>query len=161
MFANLRFLQLDTEIVESKNEFKLEILNEFVRLEKLYLNTVVISRSRTLRLPELKVLSLKLESYNEYRGGPSTRESTTGASSNERLQGEDAARGSTHFACDKAPAVRSPSEHLFLDASNETGKGIEVAQEPPSSIHRTYRGAPRCLSSFRASARAVSALWMA
>lgn len=79
LFVNLRFLQLDIEIgifgiYDYKKQFNLELLNEFVRLEKLYLNTVVISRSRTLRLPELKVLSINLNSRNEYKESPARPE---------------------------------------------------------------------------------------
>ena len=70
VFANLRFLQLDCVIFEFQTNFNLELLNELVHLEKLYLNEVVISRSRTLRLPKLKVLSFTLNSLNEYRGHP-------------------------------------------------------------------------------------------
>ena len=69
VFANLRVLELDIVVgktFKSGKEFNLELLNEFVRLEKLYLNTVVISRNQTLRLPSLRVLSLTLYSTEEY-----------------------------------------------------------------------------------------------
>lgn len=62
MFSNLRFLQLETHL---DKKFNLEIFNEFAQLEQLYLNSVVISRSQTLKLPKLKVLSIELYSDNE------------------------------------------------------------------------------------------------
>lgn len=71
VFANLKFLQLEKCL---NKKFNLEFFNEFVQLEKLYLNLVVISRSQTLKLFKLKVLSIKLVSDNEhecrYRYGP-------------------------------------------------------------------------------------------
>ena len=70
VFANLRVLELDIHlgknIVKSEKEFNLEFFNEFVHLEKLYLNTVVISRRQTLRLPNLRVFSIRLYSEDEF-----------------------------------------------------------------------------------------------
>ena len=67
MFAKLKFLQMNIKLYE---EFNLEIFNEFIELEKLYLKDVVISRSQSLRLPKLKVLSIRIltKSQSEYTG---------------------------------------------------------------------------------------------
>lgn len=69
VFANLRVLELDILLGKAWKKgtpFNLELLNEFNRLEKLYLNMVIISRTQTLRLPNLRVFSLHLLSEQEY-----------------------------------------------------------------------------------------------
>ena len=67
MFAKLKFLQMNIGLYK---EFNLEIFNEFIELEKLYLIKVVISRSQSLRLPKLRVLSIRIitEKQSKYSG---------------------------------------------------------------------------------------------
>ena len=62
VFVNLRFLQLNTNL---EREFNLELFNEFTRLEKLIMNFVIVRVSQTLRLPALKVFSLRLRPDQE------------------------------------------------------------------------------------------------
>ena len=69
VFANLKFLQFDMIL---RKEFNLELLNEFVLLERLYLNRVVLSTRKTLRLPRLQMLALRFQSDKENRKGPSS-----------------------------------------------------------------------------------------
>lgn len=73
VFRNLKFLQLDLDLKRNCGKiFNLELLNEFTGLEKLYTNTVVIRTTQTLRLPRLKVFSIKLYSEREYDNRPAT-----------------------------------------------------------------------------------------
>lgn len=62
VLANLKCLEINIYL---KADFNLELFNEFTRLEKLYLNQVMISKSQTLRLPKLKVFSVNLFSGRE------------------------------------------------------------------------------------------------
>ena len=64
VFANLKILQLEMALYNEDSP--LEVFNEFVKLEKLYLNDVVIARSETLKLPRLKTLSVRLKSADEH-----------------------------------------------------------------------------------------------
>lgn len=68
VFGRLKFLQFGTTL---HKEFNLELLNEFVQLETLYLGEVYLVKSKTLRLPKLRALSLRLQSEKERRESPS------------------------------------------------------------------------------------------
>lgn len=70
LFANLRVLQLSIslrKLIQSEAEFNLEHLNGLIHLEKLFVDTMVISRTQTLLLPKLKVLSIELCSEDEFQ----------------------------------------------------------------------------------------------
>lgn len=60
----LKFLQMNIKLTR---EFNLEILNEFVCLEKLNLMRVIISRTQTLKLPKLTTFSIRLYTEREYK----------------------------------------------------------------------------------------------
>ena len=78
VFANLRVLELNIELEErskgERDEFHLELLNEFVRLEELYVNKLTIYRNQTLRLPYLKVLSIELHSKDDLKENSVSRQ---------------------------------------------------------------------------------------
>ena len=73
VFANLKVLELNMPLGETlwgvwdEKAFNVEIFNEFVLLENLYLNRVRISRNQTLRLPNLRAFSITLYSKDEHR----------------------------------------------------------------------------------------------
>ena len=64
LFANLKFLQLNVKL---QTDFNIETLNVFTRLEQLYVNMLYIDKSQTLKLPALKVLSLRFKLSKERR----------------------------------------------------------------------------------------------
>ena len=64
LFGNLKHLQLS--LTNRSEGLNLEVLNEFIKLEKLHVEDMRIKRDLILRLPKLKTLSVRLRSENEY-----------------------------------------------------------------------------------------------
>lgn len=67
VLENLKHLELSYYL---EKEFNLEVFNQFTRLEKLYLDKVIISKNQTIRLPMLKVFSIRLWSERENKCNP-------------------------------------------------------------------------------------------
>lgn len=68
LFANLKHLQMS--IADGNEYLNLEVLNEFTKLEKLYVASMLINRDLVLRLPMLKTLSVRLRSERERHTRP-------------------------------------------------------------------------------------------